>query len=122
MAVPKPKTPGQFDNRWMTFPQDFPSASFLREAGITNAIVIGMGDNFPQTDLIHILLRWQQGGIPIQKLSMAPGSHPAPMELRRPSWFGFAFQRLLATFGLRRSEGGGFGSVVPDPHQSGGRG
>jgi hypothetical protein len=34
---------GMFDNRWMVFPQDFPSANFLLAQGIQKAILVQAG-------------------------------------------------------------------------------
>ena len=34
MRPPTPPSPGKFDNRWVVFPQDFPSATLLRAGGI----------------------------------------------------------------------------------------
>ena len=56
-----PPGPGTFDNRWVVFPQDFPSAAFLRSRGVAEVLLIQAGAQ-PQEDLAHVLLRWQQGG------------------------------------------------------------
>ena len=110
--------PGIYDNRWMVFPQDFPSAKFLHSRGISQVIVI-QETLVPAEDLTHVLLRWKEGGIPVfmqdagEKLSLRPA------EIRRPSRFRWALYRALALMGLRRNSAGGFGSVVPIPGQGG---
>jgi hypothetical protein len=111
MQPPVPPSPGKFDNRWLVFPQDFPSASRLRSRGVADVLVIGrMGS--AHEDLAHVLLRWQQGGLRI--LSASP-SDAAPREttVRRPSWFRRAWYRAMTAARLRRNNAGGFGAVIP---------
>src|SRR5918994_883853 len=59
MQPPVPPSPGKFDNRWVVFPQDFPSATLLRSRGVTDVLVIQRSER-AQEDLAHVLLRWQQ--------------------------------------------------------------
>jgi hypothetical protein len=113
--------PGLYDNRWMVFPQDFPSARFLRSRGITQAIVL-QETLAPAEDLTHVLLRWKQGGIGIYLQDADEASSLQLAELRRPSRFRWALYRTLALLGLRRNSAGGFGSIVPIPGESGGYG
>jgi len=54
-----------FDNRWMVFPQDFPSAKFLAEQKIRRVTLVQTEKTHPQEDLSHALLRWQEAGIEI---------------------------------------------------------
>lgn len=115
-------SPGQFDNRWVVFPQDFPSAARLLAARIRRVILVQEGRHEPRTDLAHVLLRWQRDGLAIEALDFARTSAPAPIVVRRPSRFrGFGYRILLA-LGLRKSSAGGFGGLVPPPHQGGGVG
>lgn len=117
----KDPEPGKYDNRWMVFPQDFPSARFLRERGIRRAVII-QTDDAPQDDLGHVLLRWQEGGIEI--LLQEPGrfAEPRPIQVKRPRRFRWMWYRLLAMMGLRTNAAGGFGSVIPIPGEGGGSG
>ena len=104
-----------FDNRWMVFPQDFPSARFLREHGIRKVILVH--DRFvsqPQEDLAHVLLRWQEEGIAIESKSARFGDVPAAIQVNRPSRFRAFWYRGLAVLGLRRNDAGGFGGYPPD--------
>ena len=119
-GVNKP-APGMYDNRWVVFPQDFPSARFLKSRGITQAIVI-QETFLPAEDLVHVLLRWKEGGITVHLQVAGEESSLRPAELRRPSSFRSALYRALALMGLRRNSAGGFGSVVPIPGQGGGFG
>jgi hypothetical protein len=113
--------PGVYDNRWMVFPQDFPSARFLKSRGITRAIVI-QETIFLAEDLVHVLLRWKEGGIPVYLQNAAEDLSLSPEEFRRPPRFRSAIYRALALMGLRRNSAGGFGSVLPIPTQGGGFG
>jgi hypothetical protein len=116
--APKPG-PGAFDNRWMTFPQDFPSANLLLSRGLRNAIVFQQ-ESLIQTDLDHVLLRWQQAGMQIQ---LKAGDQPVhPIKVFKPRSFRSWLYVGLALMALRPNSAGGFGSVVPLPGQGGGFG
>lgn len=107
--------PGSFDNRSVSLPTDFPSANLLLSRGVRRAVVVQPTGAQPQADLRHTLLRWQRAGIEILLKSLdAPGA-PAPCTVRRPSWFGVAWYRMLAVLGLRRNPMGGFGGTIPEP-------
>jgi len=110
---------GDFDNRWLVFPQDFPSARFLKSKKI-DGIVLVTKNAQPAEDLSHILLRWQEAGLPISIANSNISDRPRLIQVRRPTGFRRFYHRLLVTLGLRRSSAGGFGSVVPQPSSSGG--
>jgi hypothetical protein len=116
-----PLSPGKFDNRWVVFPQDFPSANFLLLQGIQRVVLIGEagGPDQPQDDLAHVLLRFQQGGLEILR-QPADRSSALPLDVKRPSKFRSLFYRALVLAGLRRSSAGGFGAVIPMPSHGGG--
>jgi len=114
MTVDPFSVDGAFDNRWMTFPQDFPSSLFLRDRGIRKVIYIH--DRFvpqPPDDLAHILLRWQEDGISIESKSARFGDAPVRIQVNRPSRFRALWYRALAVLGLRRNDSGGFGGYAP---------
>jgi hypothetical protein len=109
-----------FDNRWLAFPQDFPSGRFLRNQGIRKVILVH--DTFlkdPQEDLAHVLLRWQEEGIAIESKSARFGDAPVPIIVSRPFRFRAVWYRALAALGLRRNDAGGFGGYPPDPSSGG---
>ena len=106
-----PVSPGKFDNRWVVFPQDFPSATLLRSRGVNDVLVVQNGER-PQEDLAHVLLRWQQGGLRILAATPADAA-PRPITVTRPSWFRLAWYRALTAARLRRNNAGGFGAVIP---------
>jgi hypothetical protein len=114
-----PATPGRFDNRWMVFQQDFPSAKFLKSHGISKALLIQEAKK-TQTDLLHVLSDWQEAGISLfAKHPTAPGA--VPLKLKPPSWLRAHWQRNWAarTLGLKRNSSGSFGAIVPE-HPTGG--
>ena len=112
-------TPGKFDNRWVVFPQDFPSATFLHSRGIREVVLIHDGAK-PQEDLAHVLRRWQDAGITIQ--SMTPQGTVQPITVEKPSWFKRLGYRIVTIGGLRRNNAGGFGALIPIARAGGGYG
>lgn len=117
LAPLTPPAPGKFDNRWAAFPQDFPSANFLLSNGIRRVVLLQderLQDK-PRTDLAHVLLRWQGGGVEIYIQDPDGNMSPRPLQVAKPSAFRSLFYRALTLSGLRRSSAGGFGSVIPIP-------
>jgi len=114
--------PGMFDNRWYTFPQDFPSANFLLSRGVGSVVLGQMGAVFPQNDLAHVLLHWQEAGLKIFSWKLNDQTPPAPLQVQRPARFRALWYQALALAGLRRNSTGGFGGVVPEPSSGGGFG
>ena len=115
--------PGKFDNRWVVFPQDFPSANFLLSRGIRQVIVL-QSDSLqgkPRLDLAHVLRRWQEAGLQLYAQDPDGQYGPQPLQVDRPSSFRSLFYRALTLMGLRRNSAGGFGSVIPVPSSSSGR-
>lgn len=99
---------GRFDNRWSVFAQDMPSASYLISKGINNIIV--RTDNI-QSDLEHILYRYQSHGIIIYK---ADASNRIKITVSKPSKFKKLLYRFFVTIKLRRNSAGGFGGLIPE--------
>jgi hypothetical protein len=110
-----PAAPGRFDNRWLTFPQDFPSARRLLSRGVRTALLVQQGRQQPAEDLAHVLLRWQEGGLELRSVDLSAAELSEPLTVRPPSRFRSMWYRALAAAGLRRNSAGGFGSVVPQP-------
>lgn len=109
----KPLADDMFDNRWMVFPQDFPSARLLAEKGIRRVTLVQTQKASPSEDLSHVLLRWQEAGMEILGLALNDPSPPSGMTVARPSRFRALWYRALAMIGLRRNNVGGFGSFIP---------
>jgi hypothetical protein len=109
--------PGEFDPRWLVFPQDFPSASALRARGVARVVVRSDVSRIAD-DLAHVLLEWQRAGLP---LSLSPdGDATVPLSVEPPAGFRSLFRRAAVLMGLRRSAAGGFGGMIPLPSQGGG--
>ncbi len=104
--------PGKYDNRWMVFPQDFPSASFLKSHGISRILLLHK-DAQPQDDLAHVLLRWQEAGLDVLAQNPATDAALQSLQVAKPSRFRALSYRFLALWGLRRNSAGGFGSIIP---------
>jgi hypothetical protein len=113
--MPKGVTPkpGDFDNRWITVPQDFPSASMLAARDIRAATVVEDAGQVAD-DLAHVLRRWQDAGVMIQRRSSDAESATVAIAVPRPRFFKSAFYLITALFGLRTASVGGFGASVPD--------
>jgi hypothetical protein len=107
-----------FDNRWMVFPQDFPSARFLAEHQIRRVVLVQTRRTQPLEDLSHVLRRWQEAGVAIFATAAAEAATPSPIMVARPSRFRTMWYRAAAMLGLQRSSVGGFGSFLP--HSFGG--
>jgi hypothetical protein len=108
-----------FDNRWMVFPQDFPSARFFAEKKIKRVTLVQVEKAQPLEDLSHVLLRWQEAGIEILATASGDTNAPSRITVSKPSRFKASWYRALATVGLRRSSVGGFGSFIPETSAAG---
>jgi hypothetical protein len=109
-----PALPGRFDNRWLTFPQDFPSARFLLSHGVRAALLVREGSMKPMDDLAHVLLRWQEAGLKLSSVDVSVAAPPQSLVVQPPSQFRSIWYRVLAILGLRWNSAGGFGSVIPE--------
>ena len=112
MSPMVPPSAGRFDNRWLVFPQDFPSATYLRARGIDHALLVQESGTV-RDDLAHVLLRWQQSGIALSIADPSTREPMRPLIVRKPRLYRRAWYRMLAILGLRRSNVGGFGAVIP---------
>lgn len=111
--------PDEFDNRSVCFTTDFPSANYLTSHGIRAVLLVQRERLEPQTDLAHVLRRWQDAGLPLQRMRIDQPSEREQFQVQRPSWYRSMFQRALAAFGLRRSPAGGFGAWIPESSSGG---
>lgn len=113
--------PGMFDNRWIVFPQDMPSATFMRSQKIERVQLLLRGRVTVDDDLAHVFLRWKQAGIELLVRDPFGTQPPDELPVRRPSQFRMRYLALMfVMLGLRRSNVGGFGSFVPTPSRGGG--
>jgi hypothetical protein len=118
MSPPKAPGPGDFDNRWIVFPQDLPSGSYLRAKGVEEAVLLSDRDDVPE-DLAHVLLRWQQAGVRLLMTRDLGAGGAREVELKPPPRYRTMWYRLISTMGLRRHDAGGFGGNVPRPGSGG---
>jgi hypothetical protein len=100
--------PGRYDNRWVTFPQDFPSAGLLRMRGVKRCYLLLDSDRVAD-DLAHVLKRWQDAGIEML------GAHDGrPVTVQRPPLYKALYYRWSALVGLKPNSFGGFGASIPE--------
>jgi hypothetical protein len=112
--------PGHYDNRWVTLPQDFPSAVFLQSHGIAHVTLIVADSDGPLSDLKHIARRWQDAGLTIRLIDRRAGTVTDSYDVPTPTLFKRAWYAAAMLMGLRRNNVGGFGSTIPEQTQSSG--
>ena len=100
--------PGQYDNRWIAFPQDFPSGGLLRSRGIKSCYLI-LDPNRVADDLAHILKRWQDAGIEMFDAT----SGRKPITIQTPPLYKALYYRWTALLNLKPNSFGGFGAAIP---------
>jgi hypothetical protein len=128
---------GMFDNRWVVFPQDFPSGVFLQANGIRRVAVLQQSDSHSlvdqtiglvsslklEEDLAQVLALWKRSGIEILSGKVESFGQAASVELRPISRFDLArvafAATLVASLGLKRNSAGGFGFTIPNERSSG---
>jgi hypothetical protein len=106
--------PGVYDNRWVTLPQDFPSGALLVSRGIRHVTLVQRDGLSIRPDLAHVLRRWQDHGIVLRVVDLASGQTADNVQVPKPSGFKLAWYGAIALLGLRRSNVGGFGSMIPE--------
>jgi len=107
---------GKYDNRWCIFPQDMPSADFLRDHNIKKVVVRAES---VQNDMSHILERWQNSGLEVY-LCTGADTAPQAIMVKKPPLFKSLSYRFKTMSGLRKNTAGGFGGYVPEPSESSG--
>lgn len=111
--------PNVYDNRWMVFPQDFPSARALRTADLGSVIVIRTDARAMQPDLRWVLRHWKREGIEVIQLDPVTGlSRSLDLDTSLLAVFVDHISRWFA--GLRKNSAGGFGGMVPVPQATSG--
>lgn len=107
-------SPGRFDNRWIVFPQDMPSANFMRSQQIERAQVLQAINTMSDDDLSHVFSRWRSTGISLLVEDPYTNGPTQELTISHPARFKMRYLALMFLFlGLRRSNVGGFGSVIP---------
>jgi hypothetical protein len=100
--------PGWYDNRWVTFPQDFPSGGLLRMRGVKRCYLI-LDPQRLSDDLAHVLKRWQDAGI-----EMYSAHDGEPIKVQKPPLYRALYYRWSALMGLKPNSFGGFGAPIPE--------
>jgi hypothetical protein len=95
---------GYFDNRSISFPSDFPTAEYLRSAGVSRVVLVKRDTSVAQSDLAQTLRRWQDAGLQIQLKRLDNDAAPALYYVKRPSILLEAWLVVKAVF--IRSESG----------------
>lgn len=114
MSPTRPLLPGAFDNRWMIFRQDLPSADILRRRGLSRVVVV-LGEHAIADDLRHVLYAWQQGGIEILVKRINRELPAEPTTVESPSWLRRILGRPAGTGELQHNAQGSFGARIPEP-------
>jgi len=112
------REPASFDNRWCVFPQDMPSAQYLKSKGITRVIL--RSDRL-QTDLARVLYDYQQNGLTLHICKTA-NTLPEAMNVKKPGLQAEWAYRLKTILKLKRNAAGGFGGQIPAAYENGGGG
>jgi hypothetical protein len=103
-----------FDNRWVAFPEDFPSAEFFIAHGIKRVLIV-QSEGLPlQGDLAQILLKWQDAGLEILATTKFSVAKPEKMPLHPPSTSKVLLYRMMVNLGLRRAALGGLEWLISD--------
>ncbi len=110
--------PMMYDNRWMVFPQDFPSGRIFLAAHISRVVVIRRTESL-RPDLRAVLRLWKREGIDSATLDPVTGelkdlTHDLSI------WAVLADHLWSVWNGLRENSAGGFGGTVPAPRATGG--
>lgn len=114
--------PGRFDNRWVVFPQDFPSGIYLQAHGIKRAILVQRERNI-ERDLAQVLGLWKRTGLEVLMTPQGSAAPQAPERLKEIRRFDLAraafVAGLIASLSLHRNNAGGFGAILPVPERGG---
>jgi hypothetical protein len=103
---------GDFDNRSISFPTDFPSANVLLSKKISRVVVVQESGDQPQEDLVQTLRRWQDSGIKIELKLVSDTGAPRPIQVRKPPLIKVFWLHALALFGKGMNPHGGFGKII----------
>jgi hypothetical protein len=101
---------GQFDNRSIVFPTDFPSLDRLRDAGVRTVLLIQSGSDTVRADLADTLAQWQKEGVPTFLLRADAPGPPSSVNLRPNILARLALWLRRASSG--RDARGAFGTPV----------
>jgi len=108
-----------YDNRWMVFPEDFPSARFMLENAIKQVILVQEDRRPPQSDLASVLIKWQRSGIDVLLKVTTATDAPYKITVSSANRLSEFIDHLLIFLGVSRKSVGGFGSSFPEFFRAG---
>ena len=112
--------PGDFDNRSICFPSDFPSANLLLSKSLRRVMLVQETDTTPEPDLLYTLREWNRAGLKVEVQALASGPPSRPLQSDRPAllrWTPPAIRSLARNF--RPHWLGGYGGYLPYPSETG---
>ena len=98
-----------FDNRWLLFREDVPSAAFFNEQGLHRVTIIQRGRR-AHSDLRHVLLDWQDHGLSLSLLNLSASRPVGSYVAKQPSALDDIFLTWLQN-GLFGNSKQGFGRI-----------
>jgi hypothetical protein len=107
--------PGDFDNRWRVYFQDFPAIEEWKGRGIRRVVLVRGNNQPPGYDLADVLVRWQESEINVELFDVGKPGKSTPFVAKRPWRLWSPFRPLLEAFGFHRGPRRGFGRIVPEP-------
>lgn len=105
--------PGSYDNRWMVFPQDFPSGRALRAGGIDRVALLRAPGRIGH-DLRAVLRLWNRDGLSTVICDPESGKSEELGFASLSPLAALADHFRLVFHGLRVNSAGGFGGSEPD--------
>ncbi len=110
---------GWYDNRSIVRESDVPTAKFLKEHGIRQVTVVQAEPDL-QSDLCHVLLAWQEGGLMISRQVLAEPWNPQVFTVTKPSVLRVWWDKLWLRIVYPLNDRGSFGEFVYRSYGSGG--
>ncbi len=105
----------RFDNRWVVFASDFPSADLLLARGVRRIILFREGPLRVPNDLVPILSTFRRAGLELYAKNVDSAAPPGPCALPR----GVSLRRIwierIVPLALGRRATGEFGAWIPKP-------
>ena len=92
----------QFDNRWIVYPQDFPSGAKLREHGITRVVAIQQTEAIAD-DLNDVLVEWQNAGLEIVTKRDDERAAEVRRHVKPTPWLLLLWRKFVRLLGFKTS-------------------
>jgi hypothetical protein len=92
----------RFDNRWIVYPQDFPSGAKLREHGITRIVTIQHTEMIAD-DLNDVLMEWQNAGLEIATRRDDERAAEVRRHVKPTPWLLLLWRKFVRLLGFKTS-------------------